>query len=160
MTERPLVTGSVAYRAFLTALRTILAGRSHGQRITGLLRLVSADSRRSHFGIFPSSIAIRALPARDGQIGRGQDMVWVEKRMQQSARGSKPNRSFEPPAETYVIGIAVLVLDGHRFRIDGFLARDAFKPCKNSSIFILVTLHREAALGVPGGPSDSDVVLL
>lgn len=57
-------------------------------------------------------------------------------------------------------GMTLLVLDGHRFRIHCLFARDAFKSCKNASIFILVTLHRKAALCVRSSPSDSDVVLL
>jgi hypothetical protein len=43
--------------------------------------------------------------------------------MQQSAKDSKSYLSFETPVEPFEVEIAVLnlILDGHRFRIDGFL---------------------------------------
>jgi len=38
----------------------------------------------------------------------------------------------------FEVGIAVIVLDGHQFRIHGLFAGDAFKSGKNASIVILV----------------------
>ena len=44
-----------------------------------------------------------------------------------------------------------LVLGGHRLRIHSLLPCDAFEPREDAAVVILVTLHREAALGVARG---------
>ena len=53
-----------------------------------------------------------------------------------------------------------LVLDRHGVRIDGLLAGNAFQSSQNTSVFILVALHRQTALFVTVGPGHTDKVLL
>jgi hypothetical protein len=56
--------------------------------------------------------------------------------------------------------VRALVLYRHGIGVYSFLSRHSFKPCQYSPVFILVTLHRKAALLVAIGPGQTDIVLL
>jgi hypothetical protein len=54
----------------------------------------------------------------------------------------------------------LLVLNRHRFRIDGFLACNSFERCQNPAIFVLIALHGKPTLLIPIRPSETNEVLL
>ena len=56
--------------------------------------------------------------------------------------------------------VRALVLYRHGIGVYGLLPRYSFKPRQNSVIFVLIALHRKAALLVTIGLGQTDVVLL
>ena len=55
---------------------------------------------------------------------------------------------------------AILVLDGHCVRVNGFLARNTFESGNYTAIVVFVALHRKAAFSFTSGPRQANVVLL
>jgi hypothetical protein len=64
------------------------------------------------------------------------------------AEANLTRKAKEPKAQ----GSSALVLYRHGIGVYGLLSRNSFKPRQYSAIFVLITLHRKAALLVTVGP--------